>query len=464
MKLKKAILSTAVASILLLQSTGAVYASPENAAGSSSVSYTVSDSASDPAVSDSAADTQDTDSSSGYNEGEEEMTYMGMTMQDEDSSDSEFNLHGAAKPTATIRSSNYETLKGIDVSHWQNTIDWAKVAKSGIQFAVIKATGRSCFKNSTGGLYTDSTFKTNLSGAIKAGLPVGVYCFSAAITEKEAIEEANYTCDKIKGYNVSLPVFIDYEYESGYRMDNGATVETRTKIIDAFCRTVASRGYTPGIYSGDSLLRNNVDGVSLGKKYTMWVASYSPAIHYYTGLYDMWQYSSKGVVDGIKSGGTTDLDYWYKPVSNSSNSDSNANTSSGSSVAMYRLYNRSSGEHFYTASVNERNYLRKIGWVYEGIGWYAPSDGADVYRLYNPNSGDHHYTSNASEKDHLVRIGWQYEGVGWKTADSSGTPLYRDYNPNAVTGTHNYTTSKSEHRNLVKKGWKDEGIGWYGTN
>lgn len=129
---------------------------------------------------------------------------------------------------------------------------------------------------------------------------------------------------------------------------------------------------------------------------------------------------------------------------------------------MYRLYNRNSGEHFYTANSGERNSLVKAGWRYEGIGWTAPKTGDPVYRLYNPNAGEHHYTTKNGEKNSLVRAGWKYEGIGWRSGGS--VPLYRQYNPHAKTGTHNYTTSKAENDSLVKAGWKAEGIGWYGTD
>lgn len=134
-----------------------------------------------------------------------------------------------------------------------------------------------------------------------------------------------------------------------------------------------------------------------------------------------------------------------------------------SGVAMYRLYNINSGEHFYTANASEMNNLSSLGWSYEGIGWTAPAKSSvPVYRLYNPNAGDHHYTTNISERNTLISIGWNDEGIGWYSAEKNGVPLYREYNPNAVTGTHNYTTSTSEHYNLVSLGWRDEGIGWYG--
>ncbi|MDO4623560.1 MAG: hypothetical protein Q4B22_11480 [Eubacteriales bacterium] len=129
---------------------------------------------------------------------------------------------------------------------------------------------------------------------------------------------------------------------------------------------------------------------------------------------------------------------------------------------MYRLYNPNSGEHFYTASTEERDNLRKVGWHYEGVGWQAPlQSDAPVYRVYNANAGDHHYTVSKAEKDMLVRLGWYYENVGWYSASEKGLPLYRQYNPNAVAGAHNYTTSAGEAAHLVSVGWKDEGIGWY---
>ena len=108
---------------------------------------------------------------------------------------------------------------------------------------------------------------------------------------------------------------------------------------------------------------------------------------------------------------------------------------------MYRLYNPNSGEHFYTASVTERDHLDQIGWDDEGIAWYAPTETGDpVYRLYNPYAGDHHYTMDRAEADNLVSVGWNDEGIGWHS-DGKEVPVYRLYNPNAVTGTHHYTTS-----------------------
>lgn len=130
---------------------------------------------------------------------------------------------------------------------------------------------------------------------------------------------------------------------------------------------------------------------------------------------------------------------------------------------MQRLYNPNSGEHFYTKNMVEKNVLVKAGWMYEGVGWYAPDSGQPVYRVYNQNSGDHHYTINGNEKNFLVSKGWNYEGIGWYSDTNKTVPLYRAYNPNAKAGSHNYTTNQAEQTSLVRAGWKNEGVGWYAT-
>ncbi|MDH6363257.1 hypothetical protein M2139_000323 [Enterococcus sp. PF1-24] len=137
-------------------------------------------------------------------------------------------------------------------------------------------------------------------------------------------------------------------------------------------------------------------------------------------------------------------------------------TSQAPVVEMHRLYNKSTGEHFYTANVAEKNKLVATGWKYEGIGWYAPATGDKVYRLYNANTGDHHYTTNLEERNVLIDKGWINEGVGWYSDPHKTVPLYRAYNPNAKASSHNYTTNKLEQKYLVKLGWKDEGFAWYG--
>ena len=132
---------------------------------------------------------------------------------------------------------------------------------------------------------------------------------------------------------------------------------------------------------------------------------------------------------------------------------------------MHRLYNPNSGEHFYTSNAAERDSLKSVGWIYEGVGWVAPGrSDTPVYRLYNPNAGDHHDTTSVSEREMLVLAGWKYEGIGWYSDDNREIAVLRQYNPNAIAGSHNFTTDSAERDMLVKAGWRDEGIAWYSLN
>lgn len=131
---------------------------------------------------------------------------------------------------------------------------------------------------------------------------------------------------------------------------------------------------------------------------------------------------------------------------------------------LYRLYNKSNGEHLYTKNLKERNYLTGQGWKYEGVAWYVPQKSSSpVYRVFNPNTGEHFYTTATRERDYLVKQGWKNEGIGWYSDAEKKVPVYREFNPNASTGTHNYTTSQRENAYLVSSGWKAEGVAWYGA-
>ncbi|GAB2024846.1 hypothetical protein OfM1_09170 [Lactovum odontotermitis] len=140
-------------------------------------------------------------------------------------------------------------------------------------------------------------------------------------------------------------------------------------------------------------------------------------------------------------------------------------------VPVYRLYNKNTGEHFYTPSAYELISLQKAGWTSEGIGWYAPQTGEPVYRIYNPNAkgGDHYYTKSKFEAEHNVSLGWKWDNDG-KPAFYSGGDVanFVAYNPNADSGAHNYTTDMNEQNNLLNLGWKYSSIAWkalkIGTN
>ncbi len=133
--------------------------------------------------------------------------------------------------------------------------------------------------------------------------------------------------------------------------------------------------------------------------------------------------------------------------------------------AVFRLYNRWTGEHFYTLGAYERNYLILNLWEPEGIAWRAPLESTTpVYRLYNPYNGDHHYTPNSNERDMLIGAGWKDEGTAWYSDDDHRAELYRVYNPKTKkAGAHHYTANINEAALLIQKGWRGEGTAWYGV-
>ncbi len=191
---------------------------------------------------------------------------------------------------------------GIDVSKWNGNIDWNAVRNSGVSFVIIRCGYRGSTK---GALVEDSAFRRNIEGATAAGLKVGIYFFTQAVNEVEAVEEASMVLSLVKNYKISYPIFIDTE-ACGGRADK-ISRETRTAVCRAFCETIRNGGYTAGIYASKSWFTDNLNVGSLNS-YKIWLAQYATTPTY-TGRYDLWQYSSKGKINGIS--GDVDLNYSY---------------------------------------------------------------------------------------------------------------------------------------------------------
>lgn len=201
-----------------------------------------------------------------------------------------------------ILAMNNNGVLGIDVSKWNGSIDWNAVKNSGISFVIIRCGYRG---SSTGVLVEDPTFKRNIQGATAAGLKVGVYFFTQAINEVEAVEEASMVISLIKGYSISYPVFIDTEKANG-RAD-GLDRATRTAVCRAFCETIRNAGYSAGVYASKSWYNDNLSYGSLSG-YRIWLAQYASEATF-SSRYDMWQYSDKGTVSGIS--GKVDMNISY---------------------------------------------------------------------------------------------------------------------------------------------------------
>ena len=367
----------------------------------------------------------------------------------------------------TAQSTSPDLVKfGIDVSHHQKTIDWAQ-AKSRVRYAIVR-----CGWGHNTSAQDDSQWANNIRGVRQNDIPFGVYIYSYATNATEARDEAQHVLRQLREQGItyeelSLPIYLDMEDNT----TNGLSRSTYAQIVDAFREELQSNGYWEvGVYASCSWWADNLSEIDMGSDW-MWIARYYSKDYYTPGQNGysttpfggkfsslasngcgIWQYSSMAQLPGIP-GNTTDVN-----VADLNMRFLQGNYASGT---MFRLYNPNSGEHFYTASQHEAEFLTLAGWNWEDKGWVAPTSGDAVYRLYNPNAGDHHYTLSAEEKNHLVSLGWRYEGVGWYSAGESGVPLYRQYNPNAKSGAHNFTTSTTERDMLVRLGWHDEGVAWY---
>ena len=210
---------------------------------------------------------------------------------------------------------------GVDISKYQLNVNWDKAKAAGVEFAIIRIGGRGY--GAAGNLFGDEYALNNIINAYNKGVKVGLYFFSQAITEAEAIEEAKYCINYINNNNISqyisLPIFIDYEYSptgtSGRLYNAHLSKSQHQAICDAFVKYIESYGYEGGIYANFSMLRDDMQPTksNIYKNTTYWIARYNTATHY-SNNYDFWQYSSSGSIPGItdqKYVSSVDCNFWY---------------------------------------------------------------------------------------------------------------------------------------------------------
>lgn len=200
----------------------------------------------------------------------------------------------------------YKASRGVDVSQFQGDIDWQAVYDSGVRFAVLRAGGRYY---GSGELYSDDKFLENLEGARSAGLRVGAYFFSQAISVEEAREEARYVLELIGDRELDLPVFFDWErvVDSDARthaLDN----ETLTECAVTFCEEMKAAGFGPGVYVYNDTGYHGYD-LSRLQDYMLWCAGVGSYPYFYYA-HTVWQYSFRGAVPGIN--GDCDLNMMFE--------------------------------------------------------------------------------------------------------------------------------------------------------
>lgn len=208
-------------------------------------------------------------------------------------------------------------VQGIDISQWNVVQDWNAVKNAGVEYVFVRVGGR--YQRQSGEMFEDDKYRTNIQGALNAGLQVGVYFFSQATTPAEAREEAQFLINRIGSYNITLPLVMDLEYggatgQSGRLYNAHLTRRQTTDVVLAFCDEVTDAGYKPMLYANKSMLTSDLYASEVAEVAQIWLAHYTTAGSY-TGAHAGWQYSSTGSVPGIN--GNVDCNFFYVPTSTS---------------------------------------------------------------------------------------------------------------------------------------------------
>lgn len=197
-----------------------------------------------------------------------------------------------------------ESIPGIDVSSHQGTIDWPKVKAAGMEFALVRVGYRGY---DTGTLHADEMALTNLREAKAAGLKIGAYFFSQAVTAEEAVEEAQFALAMLDGVEMDLPLVYDWEYVSESARTGAMKPEILLSCVNAFCAEVARAGFEPMVYFNQDLANTLLD-ISQLAEYPFWLAMYDRQMTFPYKI-DFWQYSDEGQIPGIE--GNVDLNLYF---------------------------------------------------------------------------------------------------------------------------------------------------------
>lgn len=286
--------------------------------------------------------------------------------------------------------------RGIDVSRWQGEINWSQVAADDVSFVMLGTRSKGA---------VDPYFHRNIQQASAAGVKVGVYIYSLAVTVEMAEAEADFVLDLIHDYPVSYPVAFDMEDST----QGNLSKEELAAIANAFCKKISDSGCYPIIYANENWLKNKLD-MSL-MDYPVWVARYSARPSYQNPV--MWQATSTGSVKGIN--GNVDIDFQFKDFSG----QIPANT--------WRTIN---GKRYYYS-----NYAKqKNAWAQDSSDWYYMDSEGLASTGWITVSGSRYYLDETTGK---MQTGWRQDQGKWYYLGSSGA---------------------------VKKGWIEDNGAWYYTD
>ena len=295
--------------------------------------------------------------------------------------------------------------RGIDVSRWQEEINWSQVAKDDISFVMLGTRSKGA---------VDPYFHKNIQNAATNGIKVGVYIYSLATTTDMAVQEADFVLNLINDYPISYPVAFDMEDSTQGNLSKSELAA----IANAFCKRISQAGYYPIIYANENWLKNKLDMSQMN--YPVWVARYSARPTYQNPV--MWQATSSGSVNGIKT--RVDIDFQFKDFS---------------SVIPADTWRTINGKRYYYANYQKQ----KNAWANDGDDWsYMDKDGL-ASTGWITVAGASYYLDTTTGK---MKTGWQAENGKWYYLGSSGAVKKGWINDN---GTWYYTGNDG----VMQTGW-----------
>ena len=328
--------------------------------------------------------------------------------------------------------------RGIDVSHWKESIDWSAVAQDDIQFVMLGTR----YDNAA-----DPYFRTNAENAAKAGLNVGAYIYSYATTTELASAEADFVLDLIKDYPISYPVVFDVESSAMSTL----TPSQLSEIINTFCKKIKDAGYYPMLYANDYWLSEKIDMSKVS--YDVWVARYETRPTYKKAA--MWQATNQGNVNGIS--GSVDINFSYKDYS---------------SLIPSKIWREINGNWYYYS-----DYTMQKGWINDGNGWYYMKEDGTQHKGWLHVGQDYFYLNDKTGK---MTVGWRQDpstskwyyfkengvmATGW--VNDKGKWYYLNNDGTMVTGwlkmnndTYYYLLSDGK----MATGWYQMDGAWYYFN
>lgn len=349
---------------------------------------------------------------------------------------------------------DYIIENGIDISHHNGVVDWEKVKADGVDFVILRMAYRGY--GSSGNIKPDNYAYENLDGARAAGLDIGVYFFSQAITVAEAKEEADYILNMIKDYDMDLPVVMDFEYtagEAGRLYAAKLTKRQKTNICLAFCEKVEEAGYDAMVYANKSMLTSGVYADEIDAKYEIWLAEWTKKASY-DNDYTYWQYTSDGSVDGVPSE-RVDLNvrYIFAPFEITGVTDT--------TVTMeWRVVDGAEGYLVYRKAADEADYqiIAQIDdtamTTYTDTGLTSNRTYSYYVRYYkiDENGEQVIYKSGYPVKTAMTPLQLQQVNVSGEALDAGTVKLAWEKDPNAtgyVVQQYNYKTGKYQKIDTV---------------